>query len=30
MEVFFPWTAGNEYQGLAVNGTMIFTAKSPE
>jgi hypothetical protein len=30
MEVFFPWTAGNEYQGLAVNGTQIFTAKSPE
>jgi hypothetical protein len=30
MEVFFPWTAGNAYQGLAVNGTMIFTAKSPE
>jgi hypothetical protein len=30
MEVFFPWTAGNEYQGLAVNGTLIFTAKSPE
>lgn len=30
MEVFFPWTAGNEYQGQAVNGTLIFTAKSPE
>jgi hypothetical protein len=21
MEVFFPWTAGNEFQGLSVNGT---------
>ncbi len=30
MEVFFPWTAGNEYQGLSVNGTQVFTAKSPE
>jgi hypothetical protein len=30
MEAFFPWTAGNEYQGMTVNGTQIFTAKSPE
>jgi hypothetical protein len=30
MEAFFPWTAGNEYQGLSLNGTMLFTAKSPE
>jgi hypothetical protein len=30
MEVFFPWTAGDEFQGLSVNGTQIFTAKSPE
>lgn len=30
MEVFFPWTAGNEYQGLTVTGTLIFTAKAPD
>jgi hypothetical protein len=30
MEVFFPWTAGNQYQGQAVNGTQTFTAKSPD
>jgi cell division septation protein DedD len=30
MEVFFPWTAGNEFQGLHVDGTQIFTAKSPD
>jgi hypothetical protein len=30
MEVFFPWPAGNQYQGQSVNATMIFTAKSPE
>jgi len=30
MEVFFPWTAGNESQGQTVNGSLIFTAKSPE
>ncbi len=30
MEVFFPWGAGNAYQGLSVNGTFFFTAKSPD
>lgn len=30
MELFFPWDAGNEFQGAAVDGSFIFTAKSPE
>jgi hypothetical protein len=30
MEVFFPWGAGNSNQGKSVDGTFIFTAKSPE
>jgi hypothetical protein len=30
MEVFFPWDAGNQYQGKSVNGTLVFTAKSPD
>lgn len=29
-ELFFPWGAGDENQGLHVNGTLIFTAKSPD
>jgi hypothetical protein len=29
-ELFFPWGAGNVYQGKHVNGTLVFTAKSPE
>jgi hypothetical protein len=29
MEVFFPWDAGNDFQGQSVNGTFVFTAKSP-
>ena len=29
MEVFFPWGAGDAFQGKSVNGTFTFTAKSP-
>jgi hypothetical protein len=29
-EVFFPWTAGDEFQGKSVTGTLVFTAKSPD
>jgi hypothetical protein len=29
-EIFFPWTAGNEFQDRSVTGTLIFTAKSPD
>jgi hypothetical protein len=29
MEIFFPWDAGDEFQGDSISGTFTFTAKTP-